>query len=590
MPAFAITVLGFVGGAIASLLGHVVASSRRTARAPAGGDLSLLKPSGVRGCTSPDLISYRLGVRSWYLKAFPVTCFIAKNLLRLVFGSPRPVRYVVTRWLFLRLLGLVYLIAFWSLLVQIPGLIGRRGILPAEDYLDEVQANTDRERYWQFPTLAWINAGDSFLKGIAATGAVLSALVLLGVDSAPIMFALWALYLSLSTVSRDFLGFQWDALLLETGFISSFFAPWKIPIPGRGSRLAPRVEASPPMIVLWCLRWLLFRLMLSSGAVKRLSRDRTWRKLSALNYHYETQPLATPLSWYAAKLPDRFQKFSVVMTFVIELGAPFLVFAPRPFRLATAGILTSFQFLIAATGNYTFFNLLTVVLCVPLLDDDVLRPLLPPATTQGVTGLVAYRRLLDPNMLLVPPVAGAIALMTSAQMLSMFSRRGRMPKSIRRLFILQSPFHLVNSYGLFAVMTTTRPEIIVEGSNDGFAWHEYEFKHKPGDLRRPPSWVAPHQPRLDWQMWFAALSDYRSNPWFVSFMVRLLQGSQPVLALLERNPFPDAPPRYIRALLYQYHFTDWKARRESGAWWRRELIGVYFPSSSLWGNQIPRTR
>src|SRR4030095_1466007 len=252
---------------------------------------------------------------------------------------------------------------------------------------------------------------------------------------------------------------------------------------------------------------------------KRLSRDRTWRKLTALNYHYETQPLATPLSWYAAKLPRRLQEFSVAMVFVIELGIPLLIFAPRPFRLAAAGALTSFQFLIAATGNYTFFNWLTVVLCVPLLDDSVLRPLLPASTTQRVGQLVTYRRLLDPNMLLVPPVAGAISLMTSAQMLSMFSRRGRLPRLIRRLMVLQSPFHIVNSYGLFAVMTTSRREIIVEGSNDGSAWQEYEFKHKPGDLTRAPTWVAPHQPRLDWQMWFAALSDYRNNTWVVNVIV-----------------------------------------------------------------------
>ena len=180
-------------------------------------------------------------------------------------------------------------------------------------------------------------------------------------------------------------------------------------------------------------------------------------------------------------------------------------------------------------------------------------------------------------------------LVTSAQMLSMFGRRGRLPRLVKRLLILQSPYHLVSSYGLFAVMTTSRPEIIVEGSKDGIRWSEYEFKHKPGDLKRPPTWVAPHQPRLDWQMWFAALSNYNDNPWFVSFMVRLLQGSQPVLALMANNPFPDAPPRYIRALLYDYHFTDWKTRRETGAWWRRKLIGVYFPQSSLWGDQIPRS-
>lgn len=613
MPAFAIAVLGIViGGVVAPLVGRAITRARALARSRVLEAGSCLPSAGIRGraptavtgrgsvlplapegagiqaCTAPGVSSRRSVLRPWYVQAFPVTCWAVTRLLRLLLHGPQPVRYVLTRWLFLRLLGLVYLIAFVSLLVQIPGLIGRRGILPAEDFLDEVKANTDRNRYWQFPTVAWLNAGDNFLRAIAGTGAALSLMVFVGVDSAPVMLALWALYLSLSTVSRDFLGFQWDALLLETGFISTLFAPWKIPVPRLSSRLAPRVESSPPMIILWSLRWLLFRLMLSSGAVKRLSGDRTWRKLTALNYHYETQPLATPLSWYAAKLPKRFQKFSVAMVFVVELGIPFLIFAPRPFRVATAAALTSFQFLIAATGNYTFFNLLTVVLCTSLLDDGVLEPLLPASTAQRVAQLVKYRVRFDLNMLLVPPVAGAVALVTSAQMLSMFGKRSRLPRSIRRLLVLQSPFHIVNSYGLFAVMTTSRPEIIVEGSNDGFTWLEYEFKHKPGDPQRPPTWVAPHQPRLDWQMWFAALSDHHNNPWFVSFMVRVLQGSEPVLALMAKNPFPDAPPRYIRALLYDYQFTDWKTRRETGAWWRRHLLGVYFPQSSLWGNQIPR--
>jgi hypothetical protein len=590
MAAFAFAVLGVVvGGAAASLLALAKASGDRMRRGKAAARSGRRTSMPAGSCTTPGgLTGGQPALRRLYREVFPVTVWILTRLLKPLFGFRQPASYVLTRWLFLRLLGLVYLIAFVSLLTQISGLIGRRGIMPAEDFLDEVKSGSGRERYWQLPTLAWLSAGDTFLKSIAGAGAALALLVCLGADSAPIMLALWILYLSLSTVSRDFLCFQWDALLLETGFLSIFWAPWPVPAVLAARRLAPPVGSQPSVTVLWLLRWLLFRLMSSSGAVKVLSGDDTWRGLTALNYHYETQPLPTPLAWYAAKLPERLQKFSVVMTFVIELGVPFLVFAPRPLRLTAAGILVWFQCLIASTGNYTFFNLLTIVLCVPLLDDAVSRRLMPAPVAERVTGSAQWRRRFDANTLLIPPIGVALTLLTSTNLLCMFSRRRRIPRQLRRLLVWEAPWHIANSYGLFAVMTTSRPEIIVEGSMDGRTWRAYEFKHKPGNLKRPPTWVAPHQPRLDWQMWFAALSDYRSNPWFVKFMVRLLQGSEPVLSLLAYNPFPDRPPVYIRALLYDYHFTDWTTRKQTGQWWRRSLIGIYFPSASLWGDRASR--
>lgn len=591
MAAFALAVLGVaVGGAAASLLALAQVFGNRLRRGKDGTRSGRRTSIAAGTCPTPGgLTGGQPASAPLYQDAFPVAVWISTRLLKSILGFAQPASYVLTRWLFLRLLGLVYLVAFVSLATQISGLIGRRGIMPAEDFLDEVRSGTGRERYWHLPTLGWLNAGDTFLKCMAGAGAALALLVCLGTDSAPIMLALWILYLSLSTVSRDFLCFQWDALLLETGFLSIFWAPWRMPAVLASRRRAPPVEPPPSVTVLWLLRWLLFRLMFSSGAVKLLSGDQAWRGLTALNYHYETQPLPTPLAWYASKLPERFQKFSVLMTFVIELGVPFLIFAARALRLTAAGILVWFQCLIAATGNYTFFNLLTIVLCVPVLDDAVSCRLMPACLAERITGGAQWRRRLDLNTLFIPPVTVALMFLTSTNMLCMLSRRRRIPRQLRRLLVWEAPWHIANSYGLFAVMTTQRPEIIVEGSMDGRTWRAYEFKHKPGNLKRPPTWVAPHQPRLDWQMWFAALSDYRSNPWFVNFIVRLLQGSQPVLSLLAGNPFPDEPPTYIRALLYDYHFTDWQTRNKTGQWWQRSLIGIYFPSASLWGDRISRS-
>ena len=512
------------------------------------------------------------------LTAAPLLTWQRRELLTagrmLARRKTEPPSYVLTRELFVRLLGGVYLCAFASLWPQLRGLIGRNGVVPAAEYLEALEGAYGRQRFRQVPTLLWIRRDDTALRAVCGTGIGLSALLILGVLPAPVLALLWACYLSLVTVGRPFLSFQWDILLLETGFLATFFAPVQPTL--RLSRAAP-----PSPIVVWLLRLLLFRLMFFSGVVKLRSGDRTWRDLTALSYHYETQPLPTPLAPYVHRLPRRFHVMSAAMTFVLELFVPFLIFAPRPLRLAAAGVLAWLQLLIIATGNYAFFNLLSIVLCIPALDDAAIRralprrvrALLPPPTSSAPVPLYAHAAAL--------PVAATVLALMGIQNAGTIWGYARLPRWASSLSDWLDPFRLVNPYGLFAVMTTSRPEIVVEGSADGQSWHGYEFRYKPGDLDRPPPWVAPHQPRLDWQMWFAALGGRRSERWFAGFMLHLLRGTPEVLALLGTNPFPDAPPRYVRALLYSYHFAGPVGEGETGRWWRRELLGLYFPPVSL---------
>jgi len=485
---------------------------------------------------------------------------------------------IFTRWLFLRCLGVIYLIAFLSLGSQIKGLVGAAGILPIAPSLDAARTHFGLERYGLFPTLFWLNASDAFLVGVWWAGIFLSTLLILNILPALVLALLWALYLSLTTICREFLWFQWDILLLETGFLAIFFAPFHF--------LPRKTLSSPPsFLVLWLLRLLLFRLMFFSGAVKLLSGDPTWRNLTALAYHYETQPLPPWTAYTMYHLPEMFQKMSTGVTLFIELGVSFLIFAPRRWRFAGSLLFIGLQLLIMATGNYCFFNLLAIALCFLLFEDAVwprrLREKFSPSEGEGCPlpweGSGGRRW---PKWI-VGPVALVILSLSFLQFSALFRAHVGLPRPAIALQRLLAPFHLVNRYGLFAVMTTSRPEIIVEGSRDGSTWLPYEFKYKPGDVQRRPRFVAPHQPRLDWQMWFAALGTYRENPWFLNFCIRLLQGSPEVLALLDKNPFPDAPPRYIRAVVYDYRFTDFATKRAEGSWWRRDVTGLYCPILSL---------
>jgi predicted DCC family thiol-disulfide oxidoreductase YuxK len=516
-----------------------------------------------------------------------------------------PPAQVLTRWIFLRALAVIYLMAFVSLWTQIDGLIGHDGILPTDQYVAAARQQCDLEgigpdRFRLIPTFCWFDSSDGFLGFQCAAGVGLAVLLMVGVAPVPCLTLLWLLYLSLATVGRDFLGFQWDNLLLEAGFLAIFLAPWQwlprcflgalascrrgVVGSGRQDAGAPAQEAPPSRIVLWLLRLLLFKLIFSSGCVKLFSGDPNWRNLTALTFHYQTQPLPTWIGWYAQQLPLWFQKASCAGMFAIELGAPFLIFMPRRLRFCGGAAIAFLQILILLTGNYTFFNWLTLALCLLLLDDFVLKKVVPLKLRR----LFAFnpqpstfnRSRRWPRFITVP-LAMVVTILYLFQISLTFGARPVWLYPVAVADAWLEPFRTFNGYGLFAVMTTERREIVVEGSDDGMNWRPYEFKNKPGDVDRRPAFVAPHQPRLDWQMWFAALGDYRENPWFVNFCLRLLQGSPEVAALLAKNPFPDHPPRYLRAGLYDYQFTSFAERHASGAWWKRERVGEYLPPVSL---------
>jgi hypothetical protein len=379
------------------------------------------------------------------------------------------------------------------------------------------------------------------------------------------------------TLGQEFLSFQWDILLLEAGFLAIFHAPppsvWRIHSAG----------GQPSAITTFLLRLLAGKLMLLSGVVKLAGGDPTWRDLTALTWHYETTCLPVWTGWYMHQLPVWFHKVSVVLMFVVELVLPFFVFATRRLRLLAAAGFTGLMGFIGATGNYGFFNLLTVVLCLPLLDDDCLPQRL---RAQGIAGrrpepAAGWLRRSTWPLPMLMSVALLVLVLTAAPVARALRVAVEWPRPLAWLHTHLDPFHIVNGYGLFARMTTQRPEIIIEGSDDGQTWHAYEFRWKPGDPDRRPRFVQPHMPRLDWQMWFAALGSPRNQRWFGSLCRRLLEGSPPVLGLLDYNPFPNRPPRYLRAMLYDYRFTRLDQRRRTNAWWQRHELGTYFGPVSM---------
>lgn len=521
----------------------------------------------------------RVAERSYRVVAEHRSLFSA--LTRIAYGDhiERPSHHLVSGT-FLRAMGIIYLIAFVSLWSQIDGLIGSNGILPADQFMQSVRRQVEQQhigfdRYRLLPTLCWWSASDTSLGVQCAAGTLIALLVVTGIAPAPCLFLLWLIYLSLATVCRVFLGFQWDNLLLETGFLAIFLAPLRfLPF----GKVSP--ETPPSRIVLWLLRLLLFKLMFQSGCVKLLSGDLTWRNLSALTMHYETQPLPTWIGWYAHQLPAWAQEWSCFTMFVIELAVPFLFFAPRRLRHCAAAATALLQVAILLTGNYTFFNWLSLALCLVLLDDFALQRAIPrrfrfPSALH--TPRITPQRWCRWRRGVTVPLAIVAVSVTSLQLLAMFALRPSLLEPVVAVHQWLAPLRSFNSYGLFSRMTTTRPEIIIEGSHDGIHWRAYEFKYKPGYVKRRPRFVAPHQPRLDWQMWFAALGTWQQNPWMINLTTRLLRASPEVLTLLEKNPFPDNPPRFIRATLYDYRFTSLDERRQTGAWWRRTPVGEYLP-------------
>ena len=477
--------------------------------------------------------------------------------------APGGSTYVLTKWVFLRALGIIYLVAFASLWVQIRGLVGPHGILPAEQFLQAVRQHYGAERFRLVPTLFWLRADTLALHLACGAGVACAFLLMVDVWPTGNLIMLWALYLSLASVGQIFLAYQWDVLLLETGLLAILVAP----------------RATLPAFTLLLLWWLLFRLTFESGIVKLNSGDATWRNLTALDYHFWTQPLPTWTAWYTNLVPLWGKKGMVLATYLFEIGFPLLIFGPRPLRLVAMAGIVFFQLTILGTGNYNFFNLLAIALALLLVDDTTWAPLLPERLAHALSGAAR-----SPSLPLTGVVT-AVGLVTfgfaTLKLWTTVFPRSNPPRWVIAPMVWLEPLRSVNAYGLFRVMTTERPEIIIEGSDDAQRWKPYEFRWKPGDPGRRPAFVEPHQPRLDWQMWFAALSSYEYVPWFRAFEARLLEGSPEVLGLLASNPFPDHPPRYVRAWLYEYRFTTAAERRATGAWWRRDLVGAYSPTVSL---------
>ena len=471
----------------------------------------------------------------------------------------------------LRGLGAVLVVAFASLHVQLMGLVGARGIAPAATLLAAAREELGlAAAVWRLPTWLWLWSSDAALHAVCAGGLACGLLVLAGRAPRSALLGAWSAYLSLVAVGDVFLSYQWDALLLESALLGVFLA-------------GPR-----PAVGIHCLRLLLVKLMLLSGLVKLLSGDPSWRDLGALQFHFWTQPLPTWTSPFAAELPGALLAAGTAFTFLGELAAPLGLLGPRRLRMASAAVIAGLQLAIAATGNYGFFNLLTLVLCAACLDDDALRALCPPALRRRLGQPAAKVTAPPPASWRGAAVLVAAILLVFLGALAGVARvlpRGALPGPARSLLTAVAPFRSTNAYGLFAVMTTDRLEIEVEGTRDGVTWQPLRFRWKPGPLDRRPAFAGPHMPRLDWQMWFAALSTCAREGWFHRFLTRLLEGSPDVWALLDGDPFPDGPPRFLRTSIARMRFAP-PEERARGVWWTREAAEPWCPTVTLEGGRL----
>ena len=449
-------------------------------------------------------------------------------------------------------MALIYLVAFISLWTQVEGLYGPGGISPLGTTMDYWQLKLGKTPFWSKPSFLWWNLTDYDHHILLGIGVMFSILMLIGTVPLVSAFMCWFSYLSFVSLGRNFMSFQWDLLLLEAGFITLF--------------LHPKAFAR---FIIWPYRFLLFRLIFASGLVKITSGDIHWESLKALDYHYLTQPLPNFISWFIYHASPWFHRISVIVMFAVELACPFFIFFSRRFRLFAFYAFLFFQLAIIITGNYGFFNWLTIVLCFCLVDDQHWR------------WYFNTKNPMIPRMSQVRILVGLLFMLYTLVMGSIQLLNKKFPKEIRPIARLNSNFRLVNRYGLFAVMTTRRNEIHLQGSFDDEVWKSYTFKYKPNGVKDRPKWLFFHMPRLDWQMWFAAL---RSKPpyWFQRLAQRLLRGDENIAGLFAENPFPGRPPRYIRALIYNYRFSTIDKLFDEGKWWQRTYRGLYLDSVSKW--------
>jgi hypothetical protein len=468
--------------------------------------------------------------------------------------------YWIARLVLQRATAAIYLVAFLVAANQFRPLLGERGLLPTPRFLALVP-------FRRTPSLFHLHYSDRFFGVVAWAGVVLSASAVVGLPqsgalwvSMVVWFALWALYLSIVNVGQVFYAFGWESLLLETGFLAIFLGPERM---------------APPTLVLWAVRWLLFRLEFGAGLIK-LRGDRCWRDLTCLRYHHETQPMPNPLSWFFHHLPTPIHTAEVLGNHVAQLVAPLGLFAPQPFAGAAAAVIVVSQLWLVASGNFSWLNVLTIALAVAAFDNGALDRVLP-GPPGHLAGAPAWYEVA------VVVLAVVVALLSYRPARNMASRRQRMNSSFE-------PLRLVNSYGAFGSVTKERYEVVLEGTDAATVdaatvWKEYEFKGKPGDPRRRPPQVAPYHLRLDWLMWFIALPGRFDDRWLTALLLKLLQNDQSTLRLLRVNPFSGTPPAFVRATLYHYRFTTRRERRDTGAWWVRTRVGEYLPPLRLDGRR-----
>jgi lipase maturation factor 1 len=517
---------------------------------------------------------------------------------------------LIPRWIFLRALGLIYFSAFFSLLFQIRGLIGPAGILPAKEYLLAVANTAGHARYWYAPTLLWFSTSSHLLMGLCWAGLIASVLLTLNIWPRGMLAICWVCFLSFVGAAAEFSGYQSDGMLLEAGFISVFFAPpgWR---PGLGPSRPP-IRAS-----LYLLRWEWFRIYFESGVAKIVSGDPQWRHFTAMDEYYQNGPLPTWIGWYVQHFPHWFHAASAFGTLALELALAWMLFLPRRWRIVCFFIVTPWQVGIILTANYTFLNYLVLMLGFLLLDDRFLMQFMPRCwkerlrKAQRTESVVPGAAPFDSSALLQPgnaPTASESLAKTNDKREWHTLRRGQLgilkmafnavifawlfyASTVQMIWLIWrgfplpttpvvalEPFRIADRYGLFAVMTRGRYEIEFQGSADGQNWVPYPFRFKPQDPSKAPGIYAPYQPRFDWNLWFASLGDWRSDPIVTRTEERLLTGEKDVLSLFAGNPFPHEPPRHVRAVLWQYWFTTPAERRAQGTWWRRQLLGLYAPT------------
>jgi len=535
-----------------------------------------------------------------------------RNLIRWLFdGDSGPRNRNAPRWIFLRALAGIYFSAFLALFFQIKGLIGPHGILPAASFLTAVERGAPGlARFWYAPTLFWISSDSQTMMAIVWIGLIASVTAFVNLWPRLSFFLCFVCFLSFVSAAGDFSGYQSDGMLLEAGFLALFFTPGGL-WPGWGT------ESPPPRAALFLLQYEWFRIYFESGIVKLLSGDPEWRNLTAMDDYYQNGPLPTWIGWYVQHLPHWFQVATAGGTLVMELAIVWMLFLPRRVRLICFCIVTPWEIGVILTANYAFLNYLVLALGFLLLDDRSLLSWIPqglrepleahvpresvsvaedrlstlttdapewverresPADEKAksardsLRGWLGHLRAL--RVAVTAVVLAWIAYAATGEML-------RMPWPAFRLFTAPitalEPFRIANQYGLFAVMTRGRYEIEFQGSNDGQNWTPYPFRYKPQTLNEAPGIYAPYQPRFDWNLWFASLTDFQNAEIVPLTEERLLDGDQDVLYLFKGNPFPNAPPKYIRAVLWQYWFTTLDEKHLNGDWWRRSFLGLYAP-------------